>query len=186
VYRKAVFRIYCSNCGEEFAENVKFCTKCGASVTASEPKAEKTVFESFEKDPALQDYWIRRLVAYVIDLVILFVVTGILVGFAQFPTFLRNPLFFFDIFSFPVALGIVSVIYFVIAESVYGTSIGKSFLNLKVVTSSNERITIEKAFIRNISKIYGVLLFLDVVGGLVTSTELHKKYTDRMADAKVV
>ncbi len=186
MYKDGVQSLYCSNCGEELAENAKFCTKCGAPIAASEPKVQKTVFESFEKDPILQDYWIKRLIAYVIDLVILFVITGILVGIAQFPSFLRNPFFFFDFFSFPVALGLVSVIYFVIAETVYGTSIGKSFLNLRVVTASNERITLEKSFIRNISKIHGVFLFLDVIGGLITSTDMHTKYTDRMADAKVI
>jgi uncharacterized membrane protein YvbJ len=43
----------------------------------------------------------------------------------------------------------------------------------------------EKEFIRNISKIHEVLLLLDVIGGLITSKDLHQKYSDRIANTTV-
>ncbi len=67
----------------------------------------------------------------------------------------------------------------------YGTTIGKSLLGLKVVTTSDEKISIEKALIRNISKIHPVLPLFDVIGGVITSTDLHQKYSDRIANTTV-
>ena len=146
---------------------------------------QSSVVKKFEENPQLQDHWIKRLVAYVIDSVIVGIATGILLAVALFPIFIRNPLGFFNIFSFPFATGALSVIYFIIAETLYGTTIGKSLLGLKVVTTSDEKIIVEKAFIRNISKIHGVLLLLDVIGGVITSTDLHQKYSDRIANTTV-
>jgi len=102
------------------------------------------------------------------------------------PIFVRNPFGFFNIFSFPFAIGVIAVIYFIIAETVYGTTIGKNLMGLKVVTTSDEKVSIEKAFIRNISKIHPVLPILDVVGGVITSTDLHQKYSDRIANTTVI
>jgi len=180
-----VFKIYCSKCGEKLADNAKFCTKCGTPVTV-EAKAESTVVERFEKDPQLQEHWIRRLVAYIIDSIIVGIATGILIAIALFPIFIRNPFGLINIFSFPFAKGLLAVIYFIIVETVYGTTIGKSLLGLKVVTKTDGKLSFEKAFIRNISKIHEVLLLLDVIGGLITSTDLHQKYSDRIANTTVV
>ena len=174
------FNIYCSKCGEKFAEGSKFCTKCGTSVTI-EVTHQSSVVEKFEKDPQLQEHWIKRLVAYVIDSIIVGIATVILLAIALFPIFIGNPFGFFDIFSFPFAIGAFAVIYFIIAETMYGTTFGKSFLGLKIVTTSDKKISIEKTFIRNISKIHPVLLFLDLIGGLLTSKDLHQKYSDRIA-----
>lgn len=178
-------KIYCSKCGEKLDEGSKFCTKCGTPVATAETKANN-VIESFEKDPQLQDHWIKRLVAYIIDGIIVNISTGILLAVVLFPAFVANPFGYINITSFPFASGIAAVIYFVVAETVYGTTIGKTFMMLKVVTKTGEKVTFEKAVIRNISKIYPVLLLLDVIGGVLTSTDLNQKYTDRIANTKVV
>ena len=80
----------------------------------------------------------------------------------------------------------LSIPYFTFADTMYGATFGKAFLNLKVVTITGEKPSFEKAFIRNISKVHGVLLLLDLIGGLMTSTELHQKYSDRIANTTVV
>jgi uncharacterized RDD family membrane protein YckC len=178
-----VFKIYCSKCGEELAEDAKFCTKCGAAVNF-EAKAE-TVAASFERDPELQDYWIKRLIAYVIDSVMVGVVVTVLLAILMFPVFIVNPSAFFDALSFPFAMGLIYIFYYPIAESMYGATFGKKLMGLKVVTKTGERPTFEKAFIRNISKIHPVLLLLDLIGGLITSTDLHQKYSDRVANTTV-
>ena len=188
-----VFGIYCSKCGEELSEGAKFCTKCGAPVVVAEakPEAEKqtkkveTVIERFEEDTQLQDYWIRRLVAYVIDILAVSVATGLIVAIIAFPVFIADPFGYFNWISFPFAKGVFAVAYFVIAETSYGTTIGKHLLGLKVVNRDEEKITLEKSFIRNISKIHEAFLLLDVVIGIVTLPDLNEKYTDEIAGTKI-
>ena len=178
------FKIYCKKCGEKLPEDSKFCTKCGTPVK-SEATAEMVVHR-FEKDPNLQDHWIKRVVAYFIDSVIVSIATGILLVVALFPIFISDPLGFFNLFNFQFAIGALAVVYFTIAEIFYGTTFGKSLLGLKVVTKSGEKLVIEKAVIRNISKIIPVLPLLDVIGGVLTSTDLHQKYSDRIANTTVI
>ncbi len=48
------------------------------------------------------------------------------------------------------------------------------------------KVTFDKSFIRNISKIYWLFLFLDWLIGIVTAGTKRQKYTDRMAGTIVV
>ena len=103
----------------------------------------ETVVQSFQKDPHLQDHWIKRLVAYIIDSIILYVVTGVLLMVVLFPFNIGNLLSVFNVLSFPFASGLLSVIYFTILESTNGASFGKGLMNLKVITKEKENLTIE-------------------------------------------
>jgi uncharacterized RDD family membrane protein YckC len=179
-----VFKIYCPKCGEKLPEDAKFCTKCGAPIKVEATTG--TVVEQFERDPKLQDHWIKRLIAYVIDSIIVGVAAALLLIVILFPIFVANPASFFNVFSFPFAMGVLYVIYFTVTESFRGATIGKGFMDLKVVTKAGGKPSLEKAFIRNISKIHWVLLLLDLVGGLITSTDLHQKYSDRVANTTVI
>ena len=105
---------------------------------------------------------------------------------ALFPLIIANPAVLFNALSFPFAVGLISIPYFTFSEVVYGATFGKRFLELRVVTKTGEKPSFEKALIRNISKVHGVLLFLDVTVGLLTSAELCHKYSDRMANTTVV
>jgi len=113
------------------------------------------------------------------------VATTIILAIIMLPVFIANPAAFFNIFSFPFAMGLLYILYFPIAETMYGATIGKRLLGLKVVTKTGGKLSFEKAFIRNISKIHQVLLLLDLIGGLITSTDLHQKYSDRIANTTV-
>jgi uncharacterized RDD family membrane protein YckC len=178
--------VHCSKCGEKLPDDAKFCPNCGAKVTqeATQAKSE-TVIERFENDTMLQEHWIRRLIAYVIDSIIIGIGTFLFLAIAMFPAFIANPIIVFNLFSFPFAMGIVFLLYFPITEAMFGGTFGKNFLGLKVVAKSSERLSLEKAFMRNISKIHPVVLLLDVVGGLITSNDLHQKYSDRIANTSV-
>jgi uncharacterized RDD family membrane protein YckC len=179
-----VFKIYCSECGEELPEGTQFCPKCGTAVKL-EARAE-TAVARLERDPHLQDHWIKRLFAYIIDSIIVGVATTVLLVIALFPIFIANPFSFFNLLSFPFAMGALYILYFTLTESFRGATIGKGLLGLKVTTKAGGNPSFEKAFIRNISKIHWALLLLDLIGGLVTSTDLHQKYTDRIANTTVV
>jgi len=179
-----VFKIYCSKCGEKLPDDSKFCPNCGTAVKL-EVASESSFVVRFEKDPQLQEHWIKRAVAYVIDSIIVGIATTIILAIIMLPVFIANPAAFFNIFSFPFAMGLLYILYFPITETMYGATIGKSLLGLKVVTKTDEKPSFEKAFIRNISKIHWVLLLLDLIGGLVTSTDLHQKYSDKIANTTV-
>lgn len=178
-----VFKIYCSKCGEKLPEGTKFCPKCGTPVKL-EAKA-KTVVERLERDQYLQDHWIKRAIAYIIDSIIVGAATTILFAIPSFTMFIANPFAFFNVFSFPFAMGLFYILYFSIAETMYGATIGKRLMGLKVVTITGEKLSFGQSFIRNISKIHQVLLLLDLIGGLITSTDLHQKYSDRIANTTV-
>ena len=184
--------MYCTKCGNELSEDAKFCTKCGTPVTVeAKPEPEKettkveTVIDRFQEDKNLQDYWIRRLVAYVIDILAVSAAVGIIIAIIAFPVFIRDPFGYFNWISFPFAKGAVAVGYFVIAETTYGTTIGKHLLGLKVVSKPDQKISLEKSFIRNISKIHEVLLLLDVIVGMVTLPDLNQKYSDEVANTTI-
>ena len=179
-----MFKMYCSKCGEKLVDDSKFCTKCGAAVKL-EARPE-TVVRRFETDPNLQEHWIKRLIAFIIDSIIVGVAAVILFGITLFPALITNPTSLFNVFDFPLAMGVLFILYSPVAETMYGTTIGKNMLGLKVVTKTGTRPSFEKSFIRNISKIHQILLLLDVIGGFITSTELHQKYSDRIAETTVV
>jgi uncharacterized RDD family membrane protein YckC/ribosomal protein L40E len=179
-----MFKMYCSKCGEKLPDDSKFCTKCGATV-GREARTE-TVVGRFETDTDLQEYWIKRGIAYIIDSIIVGIAAVVLLGIAFFPAISTNPASLFDILGFPFAMGLLYILYFPVAETMYGATFGKSMMGFKVVTRTGGRPSFEKSFIRNVTKIHQVLLLLDVIGGLITSTELHQKYTDRIANTTVV
>jgi uncharacterized RDD family membrane protein YckC len=136
-------------------------------------------------------HWIFRLIAYVIDSIIIGIVAGIIV-FGVFAAFLfTGGLFLFAGFGlyfllFPLILGILEVLYFAILDVSWGATIGKRVLGFQVQTVSGGKVDFGKAFIRNISKIYWLLLLLDWIIGVATPGDKRQKYTDRIAGTVVV
>ncbi len=179
-----MLKMYCPKCGEKLPEESKFCTKCGAALGID--ARSETIIGRFETDPNLQEHWIKRVLAYVIDSIIVGVAAAVLLGITFFPAIIVNPGSLFNIFNFPFAMGLLYILYFSVAETMYGVTVGKSILGLKVVTKTNRKPSFEKSFIRNVTKIHQILLLLDVIGGLITSKELHQKYTDHVANTTVV
>ena len=78
------------------------------------------------------------------------------------------------------------MLYFTLAEETSGASIGKRVFNLKVVSKTGSHPNFTEAFVRNVSKIYWLLLLLDVVVGLALSHGYQQKYSDSMMGTKVV
>jgi uncharacterized RDD family membrane protein YckC len=161
----------------------------GAATSAPASQGTVSGFDAVMKESGAQSYWIKRIVAFVIDAIIVYIVLGIIVTTVALPfLFLGGAYYYYTVFAgtFAVVGGLILVLYFTLAEVTIGGSLGKRFMGLKVVAASGRLPNFGEAFIRNISKIYWILLLLDVIVGLATAKDYTQKYTDRMVGTNVV
>lgn len=145
--------------------------------------------DALMKESQAQQYWFKRLIALIVDFVLITIVVTIIAVVAVSSLFLFGSGFgffgaFFGLFS--IVVGILLIFYFPLMESTSGATLGKRFLGLKVVSKTGSNPTFVESFIRNVSKIYWLLLLLDVIVGLATSKDYHQKYTDHIAGTSVV
>jgi len=122
-------------------------------------------------------HWVLRLIALVIDGIILYIV-GAILFFA-----LLLPL---DALLLPLVVGVLMLIYFLFMDVNWGGTLGKRILGLRVQTVNGGRINYSQSVIRNISKIHPLLILLDWVVGIATPGDRRQKYTDRIAGVVVV
>ncbi len=183
---------FCWKCGSPLPAGVQFCPACGTPVAQGpQPTAQPRVsgFDAVMKESAAQTYWVQRILAFVIDAVIVFVAVGILVALTALPfLILSGPGVFGAIFGgvFTFLSGVILVLYFTAAELLSGTSVGKRILGLKVTAAGGRLPNPGEALVRNLSKFYWILLLLDIVVGLATSKEYTQKYSDRLMGTSVV
>jgi uncharacterized RDD family membrane protein YckC len=149
-----------------------------------------TGFEKIGSDSRLQDHWIRRLVAFIIDAIIVGIGTLIIVAIIAIPFILIAaasglPWYVFNPFIGPFFVGILSVLYFAFLESWYGWTFGKKIMNLRTTKLGGQKPPLDVAFIRNISKIYWIFVLIDVIIGLATPGDPRQKISDRMAGTTV-
>jgi uncharacterized RDD family membrane protein YckC len=193
----------CFKCGSPVQPEHRFCPACGVALLGAAPAAPaaRTGLEQLGSDASLQSHWVRRLVAVVIDalvvgalLALIFVLVwvpfaigaalaGGRVAFLDLPFFF-SPFGFF--FTFPFVAGALYLLHFAFAESRYGVTLGKCLMGLRVETVSGGDVPLDKAFIRNLSKLHWLLLLLDVIVGLATPGDARQKFTDRFAGTRVV
>lgn len=187
--------VYCWKCGTELREDAGFCSKCGASVRGTMGVQSPTGFELLRDDKTVQNHWARRLIAYIIDVAIVTVVLTIIAIIVSIPLLIG--LGFPAVGTFPAVwaawwglwlggpISLVLFLYFLLAEGLYGRTIGKEIMGLRVVRVDGKPMDIRSSFIRNISKIYWVLLLIDVAVGLGTHGEMSQKWSDRYIGTKV-
>jgi uncharacterized RDD family membrane protein YckC len=145
-----------------------------------------TGFQELGRNRQLQDHWLRRLIAFIIDNVILSLVVLVVGGIISlFVALSGSPLAFLNLLTFPLFQGIASVLYFTLLEHVYGQTFGKYVMRLKVSDIQNRPLTLGQAFVRNVSKIYWILLILDLVFGLAMPGNPHQKASDRLIGTTV-
>jgi len=135
-----------------------------------------TVFGKIGTDRQLQDHWLRRLIAGIIDSIIIGVITWIIAVLVALSTLLLTG---------PFLYGILFFLYASFMESSRGTTIGKQIMNLKVTTTQGNVASLNRTVIRNISKIYPVLWLIDTLIGMATVGDPHQKYSDRFAGTTV-
>ncbi len=150
-----------------------------------------TGFERIGRDSQLQDHWIRRVIAFIIDSIITWIGTLVIGVIIWLPFTLMAlatglPWYMFNPFSFPFFAGILTVLYFAFFETYFGGTFGKRIMNLQATRLNGQDLPLDSAFIRNASKIYWVLIILDAIIGLAMSGDPRQKATDRIAGTTVV
>lgn len=137
-------------------------------------------------------HWVLRFIAIIIDSIICFVIAWLLLSLVLVSLLFSGASYLFWLgygnwLVLPFVAGILQVLYFVILEVYWGGTIGKRIIGLRVQMTNGNKVAIDKAFIRNISKIYWILLLLDWLVAFVTpGDDRRQKYTDRIAGTTVV
>lgn len=138
-----------------------------------------TAFERILNESSLQQHWVKRVIAILIDSIIVGIATGIL-------GLLTDASGIFNWLALPFVMGLLYVFYFTITESFYGYTMGKRLVNLKVMNADGKKPSLGNAFIRNVSKIHFLVLLLDTLGGFFTSKDTHQRYIDQIANTTVI
>ena len=136
-------------------------------------------------------HWIYRLIALIIDSLITGIV-GYIIYIIILPLFFTSTTVFgitvqiipwwAGVFLLPFIYGLILVLYSTILEVSWGgMTLGKKLLGLQVQTTSGGKLAFDKVLIRNISKIYWLLLLIDWLLGILTPGNKLQKYTDRVA-----
>lgn len=187
---------FCANCGKELPVGAIVCPYCGTPVPGAQaaPQAQTQAagsgsvsgFDTLTKDQGAQDYWIRRVIAFIVDSIIVYVPLAIIAFFVAFSFFLGG-FGYYGLFFGTLAFlwGFIFILYNIVMEVSSGASFGKRFLNLKVVGKSGQNPIAGESFIRNISKIHLLLLLLDVILGLAVSKGYNQKWTDKFAGTTI-
>ena len=185
--------VYCWKCGSELREDAGFCPKCGASVRGTMGVQSPTGFELLRDDKNIQNHWARRVIAFVIDAVIVTVALAVIAAVVSIPFLIGLNFASTTGGAFPAWWGVwlgglipvVVFLYFFLAEGLYGRTLGKEIMGLRVQRVDGKPMDLRSRLIRNISKIYWVLLLIDVAVGLGTHGETSQKWSDRYIGTKV-
>jgi uncharacterized RDD family membrane protein YckC len=147
------------------------------------------------------NHWLLRFLALVIDSIPLSIIAYVIFWFAIVPLLFTRTTSIFGVtvvsyisvdwyawaLLFPLIYGVFALLYFILMEVMMGATVGKKILGLQVQMTNGSKVTFDKSFIRNISKLFGIFLILDwLVGVFTPGPDPHQKYTDRMAGTTVV
>lgn len=125
---------------------------------------------------ALQEHWIRRFFAFVIDAVIIFAI-GLI--FAIRLSFLTWAWFVIGAYW-----GVIWFVYSMLLETVFGATIGKRIAALRVVAIDGN-LNLGHTLIRNLSKVFGIVFLADLIVGGVTQGDPRQRFFDRIARTTV-
>ncbi len=125
---------------------------------------------------ALQEHWIRRFIAVVIDGIIVLVVAFILGLFIS--------VFAWAWPLYTLLSGIIWWVYSFAFEGAVGGTVGKKLVSLHVVATDG-MMDLPRGLIRNVSKIFPPLVLIDVLVGMLTEGDPRQRFLDRIAHTTV-
>ena len=129
----------------------------------------------------------KRIFAYVIDAILISIIiasplmikeTG--ESFSDFVNLVLSSEFWLA----TIIIGVLTMVYWTFLEWKFGQSVGKIFFKIKSVNVNDKQISVSQAFIRNLSKLSSVILFLDVIYMLISKG--NQRFFERISNTKVV
>ncbi len=172
---------YCQKCGNELPEGAKYCNVCGSAVSATTTPNEI-------KPPVAGGvklaFWWERFVAWLIDAVIIGVVVGILGLFSliagltwwsAWPNWL-------PFFNFNIA-GVLYFLYWTLMDGVYGQSIGKMIMRIRVTDLDGKKPQIVNAALESLGKAF--LLPLDCLLGWILYPKKRQRIFNYLSNTVV-
>jgi len=136
-----------------------------------------TGFDYLGRDKTLQEHWLRRFAAVVIDWLIILI-----------PLSLISRLIGWGLFGF-FSLSLVSVFFFLycaLFDFAIGGTVGKMLLGLKAVSVTG-KLDVAQAIMRNITKIFAPLLLIDwIIGMAIDTKDPRQKWTDSLVNTSVI
>jgi len=131
-----------------------------------------SAFDLIGHNPALLEHWVHRFLAALIDglvvaaIYLLFVLPVAFLGLAWYVA--------------GFLYGVIWLGYSVLLEALFGATIGKKLLKLRVVAIDGN-LDILHTLVRNLSKIYWVLFGIDLIIGGITQGDPRQRLFDRLA-----
>jgi len=166
---------YCVKCGEKIPEDAAFCPNCGTPVRISE-----------ERRLEIAD-WGERFIAWIIDMIVVgiflvpfkwyFALIGLTsIGMPHFMKFIPF-----------VDLGFDNILYFLywtMMDGIYGQSIGKMMMKLKITRLNGGHVNIGQAAVESIGKAF--LLPLDCLIGWILYSNKKQRLFNYISETIVV
>jgi uncharacterized RDD family membrane protein YckC len=163
----------CKNCGSELPEGAQYCPKCGVPV-------EKGL------KPALA-FWGERFVAWLIDIIIL----GIIVSAIRLSALVAWPGFTWTSgipswipFADFGTSNVVYFLYWMLMEGIYGQSLGKMFMRLRITRLDGRPINMGQAAIESVGKAF--LLPIDAIVGWILYPRRRQRLFNYLSQTVVV
>ena len=137
--------------------------------------AATTGLENLAKDLGAQEYWVRRLVALILD--------GLIVSAAAWALSLGA--FPGRILELGAVAGLTLYIYTVVCEYMRGQTLGKAVLGLRVV-GVGSKVDLSRLLVREVSKVFVGAMALDVIVGLLVQKNGRQRYLEVLSDTTEV
>ncbi len=111
----------------------------------------------------------RRVVAYILDFIVVSAIMWILSYFIFGIVGAKN---FYSVYQYFIYIvPFLIFVYFILTEKFAGASIGKAILGLEVKSSNGADISWLQAIVRNITKIYWIPIIFDWLVGKILRTD---------------
>ncbi len=125
-----------------------------------------------------QEFWLRRFVAVLIDYLIIGIPISAMATIAWSMGFTGQVSWLIS--------GTLVVAYSALFESELGYTIGKRVMGLEVVSLDPRPYDMQRALMRNITKIHPVILFFDLIMGILEKDRVNMRYLDTVVATETV
>lgn len=179
--------MFCPSCGEPANDSAISCAACRTPLiplARYEVLAKEDVFKHGYRIARLGD----RLLAHIMDgalILMLYTVLGAVPAFAQSES---GALWFFDKVNWTAALLalVFALLYFVLAEALWGRTIGKALIGLEVRMTGGQPAAFKASLVRNTARLIDAAPFylLGLASALVSRE--NKRLGDCLAGTMVV